>query len=142
MTKAKSYVKCQITNSEGSILLLKRSKEDTLGGIWESVGGGVDKGESPQQAILREVLEESGLNVIPKFKGKFTFNDCKSGNPYRVHLFNAKIESEVINLENNPDHEDFVWLNGDNINAFLAAGNKIDSWTLTHTLMKDRKSVV
>lgn len=48
-----------ILNSKNEILLVKHTY--TPG--WHFPGGGVDKGESPRQAIIREVKEEAG--VIP-----------------------------------------------------------------------------
>lgn len=57
-------VKGIIRRNDGKILVLKRSdKDDHKPGVWETVGGGMDKEESPQQALLREISEETGLTV-------------------------------------------------------------------------------
>lgn len=57
-------VKGIIRRNDGKILVLKRSdKDDHKPGVWETVGGGMDKEESPQQALLREISEETGLAV-------------------------------------------------------------------------------
>ncbi len=45
---------------EGRILLLKRAV-GALSGAWYIPGGAVDKGETPEQAALRELWEEAGL---------------------------------------------------------------------------------
>jgi dATP pyrophosphohydrolase len=43
-------------------LLLRRSpRRRTLGGVWQPVTGGVERGETAWQAALREVQEETGL---------------------------------------------------------------------------------
>ncbi len=48
----------------GRALIAKRSdQEDFLPGYWELVGGRVETGESVEQACIREVEEESGLQV-------------------------------------------------------------------------------
>lgn len=48
--------------SEGKILLEKRKNEPGKG-KWSIPGGLVDLGESPEQAVIREVMEETCLEV-------------------------------------------------------------------------------
>lgn len=63
-------VVAMIVNSRGRILILKRAK---AANHWQLPQGGVDRGELPRQAVLREVLEETGLTklnivaIIPNF---------------------------------------------------------------------------
>jgi 8-oxo-dGTP diphosphatase len=52
-----------ITDKEGRILCV-RMNYATHG--WTTPGGGVELGESPLDALKREVLEESGLEVVPE----------------------------------------------------------------------------
>ena len=51
-----------IFNEAGEILLEKRSDN----GFWGLPGGGVEAGESVREAVIREVLEETGLHVEVK----------------------------------------------------------------------------
>ena len=52
-----------ITGASGRILLIKRGHEPGLG-LWSVPGGRIEAGESDQQAVVREVLEETGLHVV------------------------------------------------------------------------------
>ncbi len=61
---------------DGKWLMLHRTKkeEDTNAGKWIGVGGKLEKGESPENCLYREVLEETGLTVKRhRFRGIVTF---------------------------------------------------------------------
>jgi 8-oxo-dGTP pyrophosphatase MutT (NUDIX family) len=51
-----------IVHDEAGRVLLERRSD---GGLWGPPAGAVDPGETPAQAIVREVLEETGLSVEP-----------------------------------------------------------------------------
>jgi 8-oxo-dGTP diphosphatase len=53
-----------ITGPDGRILLIKRGKEPQAG-RWSLPGGRVEPGETDEQAVVREVREETGLQVVP-----------------------------------------------------------------------------
>lgn len=48
-----------LEKESGKVLLIKR--EDTP--IWVLPGGGIDPGETAEEAVIREILEETGLKV-------------------------------------------------------------------------------
>jgi uncharacterized protein len=48
-----------VRDSKGRILVMKRREPK----VWEFPGGGVEWGESPEKAVRREVLEETGLKI-------------------------------------------------------------------------------
>ena len=48
---------------DDKLLILKRSDDQMLGGLWEFPGGKLEAGETPQQAVKREIQEETGLDV-------------------------------------------------------------------------------
>ena len=46
--------------------------------IWGTTGGGIEKGETPQQTAIREAFEETGFKVkITKHCGRYQFPGCK-----------------------------------------------------------------
>lgn len=59
-----------IVDKEGKILMIKRAKkEGNL--LWAFPGGKVEEGETKEQACVREVYEETGINVqIEKIFGE------------------------------------------------------------------------
>ena len=49
---------------EGRVLLIRRGKAPLLG-RWSIPGGTVESGETLEQALIREMAEETGLDVVP-----------------------------------------------------------------------------
>lgn len=45
------------------VLVVRRPPQDRGGGFWEFPGGKIEDGESPRQALLREIEEELALSI-------------------------------------------------------------------------------
>ena len=56
-------VSAALIEQGGEFLIARRSAHDTLGGFWEFPGGKVEKGETPQECLEREILEELGVEL-------------------------------------------------------------------------------
>ncbi len=52
-----------LINPEGRILLAQRPDGKPLAGLWEFPGGKLEPGETPEQALQRELKEELGIGV-------------------------------------------------------------------------------
>lgn len=50
-------------NQPGQILISKRPAHRHQGGLWEFPGGKIETGETPYQALVRELREELGIDV-------------------------------------------------------------------------------
>ena len=52
-----------ITDVRGRVLLARRTQGRDLAGLWEFPGGKIDPGETPEQALARELQEELGIDA-------------------------------------------------------------------------------
>ncbi len=52
-----------LVRSDGAVLLAQRPSHKVYGGWWEFPGGKIEPGEAPEQALLRELREELGVEV-------------------------------------------------------------------------------
>ncbi|MCD8335599.1 MAG: 8-oxo-dGTP diphosphatase [Clostridiales bacterium] len=76
----------------GCYLMLHRvkKKNDLNHDKWVGVGGKFEDGESPEECVCREALEETGLALIrPEYRGLVTFVSDRWETEY-MHLFMAK----------------------------------------------------
>lgn len=66
---------CYIRNEDSYLLLHRTKKENDINkDKWIGVGGHFEEGESPEECLLREVREETGLTLTSyKFHGIVTF---------------------------------------------------------------------
>ena len=72
-----AVVHLHIFNSQGEVYLQKRPEwKDIQPGKWDTaVGGHIDYGETPEEALRREVREELGITDFePQFIGKYVFD--------------------------------------------------------------------
>jgi len=61
MGSGHNVVSCFVFDHDGNLLLLKRHRDDWGGGLWATPAGSIEPNEPPEQAVLREVQEETGL---------------------------------------------------------------------------------
>ena len=91
-------------------LVLRRSGIGRSPGSWEMVHGHADPGESPWDAAVRELREETGLDPVRMYNLSRveSFYLHKSDTVTLVAMFAALVErAEVVLSE---EHDDFAWL--------------------------------
>ncbi len=95
-----------IQDDVGGFLICQRPANKARPLLWEFVGGKIDPGESPEDALVRECREELGIGIaVGKLKSQvcYSYPDLT----IRLSLFEARIiEGEPVLLE----HQDMRWI--------------------------------
>ena len=116
---------------QGRAFIQKRRPDDVWGGLWEFPGGVIEEGETPGQAVVREVREELGFEVDAK-----NITVIKHGyTRYRVtlHCFACRLNGPFANAPAPPrpphlaEATECTWadLKGLNRYAFPAGHRKL-----------------
>jgi 8-oxo-dGTP diphosphatase len=66
-------VACALVDVDGRVLIAQRPQGKSLPGLWEFPGGKVEAGERPEEALIRELDEELGVQVSESCLAPFVF---------------------------------------------------------------------
>ncbi|MDD6095329.1 MAG: 8-oxo-dGTP diphosphatase [Clostridia bacterium] len=88
---------CYIRNGGKTLMLHRVKKEnDENAGKWVGIGGNLEAGESPEDCLVREVREETGLLLSEyTFRGLITFVSDLWGTEYMC-LFTGKSDTREV----------------------------------------------
>jgi 8-oxo-dGTP diphosphatase len=64
---------CVLIDGDGKILIAKRPEGRPLAGLWEFPGGKMEPGEAPEDALIRELAEELGIEIATADLTPLTF---------------------------------------------------------------------
>ncbi len=92
----------------GKFLLAERSHGE-LKGKWEFPGGKLEKGETEEEALVREIEEELGVQVVIEekikvFTHKYSFGDI------HLTLLRCNLSDDVQHIGLRGSHEKFDWV--------------------------------
>ena len=62
-----------LVDADGRVLICQRPEGKQLAGLWEFPGGKLNPGETPEQAVIRELKEELGIDVTTACLAPFAF---------------------------------------------------------------------
>ena len=64
---------CALLDEESAVLIAKRPAGRPFAGLWEFPGGKVEAGEEPEEALIRELHEELGIDIVKRDLTPLTF---------------------------------------------------------------------
>ena len=99
---------------DGKFMICQRPENKARALLWEFVGGKVEKGESREDALVRECKEELDVTVNP-LDVFCTVDHVYSDITIRLVLFNAEILSGEPKLL---EHADLKWIRADDIDNY------------------------
>jgi dihydroneopterin triphosphate diphosphatase len=128
-----------IHTSDLQVLLLERADK---AGFWQSVTGSIEEGESPYEAAIREVAEETGLVATD-----YNFYDMQASNVYEIyehwryryapgvthnteHLFGLELPDPLPVQLAIDEHVRYEWVD------WREAAKKVFSWTNVDALKR------
>jgi|AntAceMinimDraft_16_1070373.scaffolds.fasta_scaffold45629_2 8-oxo-dGTP diphosphatase len=112
--------RCIIFNKNGDkILIIKRSeRERHESAKWEFPGGKLDEGQDLNNALEREVLEETGLFIIPTSRMAYIESQIIASGPYQglpyvvIVGIGKKVGGKIKLSE---EHDDWKWVDPKNL---------------------------
>jgi 8-oxo-dGTP diphosphatase len=106
------------------VLLVRKTRPAWQSGLWNGVGGVVEKNETSLHAMTREFNEEVGHLTLP---GDWT-HYCTEHEPFGavVHFFWAMIRARVSHIltpTHNDANEELAWFNVSDLGVVPVLGN-------------------
>lgn len=115
-----------ICEHNGKYLLLKiRSRSSHDAGRWEIPGGKVKKCEYFDDALKREYLEETGLEVDVDSLLNVVRRDytaCKTGEDVKSIQLIMKVTCSSDEVTISEEHDDYGWFTGDEVEEMISRG--------------------
>jgi len=123
MSESRQLVSAGLILAEEMVLICQRPPGKHLAGLWEFPGGKVKPGESPQQALIREIREELQVEV-------------RIGRPYEIIHYAYEFGSFLVMVflaeivEGQPEaieHSQILWADAEVLSAceFLPANHDL-----------------
>ncbi len=113
----------RLPDRECLFLLMRRVPE--RGGFWQPLTGGVEHGETFEEAVRREAFEETGITEITEaVDSNYHYEFTDEGRHHVEYIFGAEVPAST-NIHLSHEHDDFRWVSKDEALQLLKwPGNK------------------
>lgn len=128
-----------IYSEDFKVLLMERADKK---GFWQSVTGSLEENETPKDAAIREVFEETGINA-----SHYHLEDWKLSHIYEIykhwryryapdvthnteHIFGLKVPANIAIQLSADEHVQYLWVD------WRDAMDKVFSWTNVEAIKK------
>ena len=137
-------VTCALIFLDEKVLCAQRSGKMILPGLWEFPGGKIEKGESPEECLVREIKEELAISI--QISGALKPNDhsYSKGKVIRLMPFVCTWQSGEINLL---EHQQVKWVGKDKLKSLTWAPADIpivdgltENWNIIQKLLVDKNT--
>ena len=94
-------------------MLLHRQESKSQGNLWGIPGGKIDKGETPLQAVIREIKEETGYDVSnqPIENLGTVYIEYNDKDHFTYHMFRTQLVDDPAAVQINfLEHKGFTWV--------------------------------
>jgi 8-oxo-dGTP diphosphatase len=99
-------VAASVIERDGKVLIARRRPEVGSGGFWEFPGGQLEKGETPETGLEREIAEELGVQIrVGEVLSSVTYRSPKLS--IKLLAYRANIISGEFKLT---DHDEVRWV--------------------------------
>jgi len=120
-----------VLEKNGRWLIAKRKKGDRFAGLWEFPGGKLERDETPEECLARELFEELGIRARV---GRYLGSVCYSSPGFAIELI-AYAASPLAGSFHLQDHEEVRWVSPSEVSHF--ALTEPDKLLLEKLLTKD-----
>lgn len=105
----KNVVGAIILNEKNEVLIMSRKTDDFMGGIDELPSGNMEQGENIYDSLIREVKEETNLDVVnvKLYIGSF---DYISGKGKKARQYNFVLDVKNTGNIILTEHDEYKWL--------------------------------
>ncbi|HYW85708.1 MAG TPA: 8-oxo-dGTP diphosphatase MutT [Spirochaetia bacterium] len=107
-------VTAAVIEENGKVLIGRRKPGKHMGGKWELPGGKIEPGETPQESLVRELMEELAIRVRI---GKFLCHTFYEGDGVSLELLVYRVQR----LEGEPalrEHQELCWVKPEELARF------------------------
>ncbi|OGO41458.1 MAG: hypothetical protein A2Z04_06870, partial [Chloroflexi bacterium RBG_16_57_9] len=107
---------------EGKVLLAQR-RDEPFKGYWDTPGGFLEPGEHPEQGVIREIKEETGLDIRPTYLIGMYIDTYGEDGDYTLNIYYL---AEIVGGELRPasDVTTLAWFSPEDLPTDLAFGHE------------------